>query len=163
MTECCNGNKKENIMSSVCILLKSLFNLFFQILSVFLISFILVKDIYKLKITLGLLFLSFVLKNIFIFLAIKISHTNAYNTLFEVRSKMIDKLLLLPLGFFKKHTTGELIAIMQQSPEALEFYLAHGKPEIIEVVIIPLLSFLFLIPAYLFWRLGVSKYKSTGS
>jgi len=28
---------------------------------------------------------------------------------------------------------------------------------------LPLLSFLFLIPAYLFWRLGVSKYKSTGS
>jgi len=153
MSECCNGNKRENIMSSVCILLKSLFNLFFQILSVFLISFILVKDIYRLKITLILLFLSFVLKNIFIFLAIKTSHTNAYNTLFEVRSKMIDKLLLLPLGFFKKHTTGELIAIMQQSPEALEFYLAHGKPEIIEVVIIPLLSFLFLL--LIDWRIGL--------
>ncbi|MGP1520531.1 MAG: ABC transporter ATP-binding protein [Treponema sp.] len=153
MSECCNGNKKENIMSSVCILLKSLFNLFFQILSVFLISFILVKDIYKLKITLILLFLSFVLKNIFIFLAIKISHTNAYNTLFEVRSKIIDKLLLLHLGFFKKHTTGELISIMQQSPEALEFYLAHGKPETIEVVIIPLLSFLFLL--LIDWRIGL--------
>ena len=66
---------------------------------------------------------------------------------------MIDKLLLLPLGFFKKHTTGELIAIMQQSPEALEFYLAHGKPEIIEVVIIPLLSFLFLL--LIDWRIGL--------
>jgi len=72
MSECCNGNKKENVISSVCILLKSLFNLFFQTLSVFLISFILVKDIYKLKITLILLFFSFVLKNVFIFLAIKI-------------------------------------------------------------------------------------------
>lgn len=153
MSECCNGNKKENVISSVCILLKSLFNLFFQTLSVFLISFILVKDIYKLKITLILLFFSFVLKNVFIFLAIKISHTNAYNTLFKVRSKMIDKLLLLPLGFFKKHTTGELISIMQQSPEVLEFYLAHGKPEIIEVVIIPLLSFLFLL--LIDWRIGL--------
>ncbi len=153
MNECCNGSKKANIISSIFILLKSLVKLAFQILSIWLVALILTKDIYNIKIILGVMFLILLLKNIFLFLAISKTHINAYNTLFNVRNKIIDKLMILPLGFFKKHTTGELTSIMQQSPEALEFYLAHGKPEIIEVIIVPLLSFLFLL--FIDWRIGL--------
>ncbi len=38
-----------------------------------------------------------------------------------------------------------------------------GKYKNPAIAFLPLLSFLFLLPAYLFWRLGVLKYKSTGS
>jgi len=38
-----------------------------------------------------------------------------------------------------------------------------GKEQGIEYMLAPLLSLLFLVPAYACWRIGVYKYKSTGS
>ena len=48
--DCCNGDKKANIITSFFILLKSLFNLQGGVLSIFLIKYILAKDIYMIKI-----------------------------------------------------------------------------------------------------------------
>lgn len=143
--DCCNGDKKANIITSFFILLKSLFNLQGEVLSIFLIKYILAKDIYMIKILFIFFLISLILKGLTHYISLKTAHINAYNTLFNVRNKIIEHLSLLTLVFFKKHNTGEFTSIMEMSPEVLEFYLAHGKPEIIEVIIIPILIFVFML------------------
>ena len=91
------------------------------------------------------LFVSFALKGVCSYFGVRISHERAYKTLTELRLQIIGRLKKLHLGFFKKHTTGELVNIVQHDVEQAEVYLAHGLPEIMSAVLIPSLIFAVML------------------
>ena len=131
----------QNRLSSILLILKILFDLIPQILLVYLINFFMNKNINinNIKLIFLIILISFILKKAFYYFTIKIAHEKAYNKLIELRLNIIKHLKKLSLGFFKEHSTGELTNIIQHDVEQVEVYLAHGLPEIMSAMVIPVI------------------------
>ena len=131
----------QNRLSSILLILKILFDLIPQILLVYLINFLMNKNINinNIKLIFLIILISFILKEAFYYFTVKIAHEKAYNKLIELRLNIIKHLKKLSLGFFKEHSTGELTNIIQHDVEQVEVYLAHGLPEIMSAMIIPVI------------------------
>ncbi|MBU5255288.1 ABC transporter ATP-binding protein [Tissierella praeacuta] len=137
----------KNVLSNTLLALKIVFNLVPQVLLVLLISKLfngeLTADYFK-TIIFSML-ISYTLKEIFNYLATKVAHDRAYSKLTELRFAIIEHLKKLDLGFFKKHSTGELTNIIQHDVEQVEVYLAHGLPEIMSATLLPILVFIAML------------------
>lgn len=131
----------QNRLSSILLILKILFDLIPQILLVYLINFLMNKNINinNIKLIFLIILISFILKEAFYYFTVKIAHEKAYNKLIELRLNIIKHLKKLSLGFFKEHSTGELTNIIQHDVEQVEVYLAHGLPEIMSAMVIPVI------------------------
>ena len=131
----------QNRLSSILLILKILFDLIPQILLVYLINFLMNKNINinNIELIFLIILISFILKEAFYYFTIKIAHVKAYNKLIELRLNIIKHLKKLSLGFFKEHSTGELTNIIQHDVEQVEVYLAHGLPEIMSAMVIPVI------------------------
>ncbi|WP_338963355.1 ABC transporter ATP-binding protein/permease [Fusobacterium nucleatum] len=131
----------QNRLSSILLILKILFDLIPQILLVYLINFLMNKNINinNIELIFLIILISFILKEAFYYFTVKIAHEKAYNKLIELRLNIIKHLKKLSLGFFKEHSTGELTNIIQHDVEQVEVYLAHGLPEIMSAMIIPVI------------------------
>ena len=131
----------QNRLSSILLILKILFDLIPQILLVYLINFLMNKNINinYIKLIFLIILISFILKEVFYYFTVKIAHEKAYNKLIELRLNIIKHLKKLSLGFFKEHGTGELTNIIQHDVEQVEVYLAHGLPEIMSAMVIPVI------------------------
>ena len=131
----------QNRLSSILLILKILFDLIPQILLVYLINFLMNKNINinNIELIFLIILISFILKEAFYYFTIKIAHEKAYNKLIELRLNIIKHLKKLSLGFFKEHSTGELTNIIQHDVEQVEVYLAHGLPEIMSAMVIPVI------------------------
>lgn len=131
----------QNRLSSILLILKILFDLIPQILLVYLINFLMNKNINinNIELIFLIILISFILKEAFYYFTVKIAHEKAYNKLIELRLNIIKHLKKLSLGFFKEHSTGELTNIIQHDVEEVEVYLAHGLPEIMSAMVIPVI------------------------
>ena len=131
----------QNKLSGMLLILKILFDLIPQILLVYLINFFMNKNINinNIKLIFLIILISFILKEVFYYFTVKIAHEKAYNKLIELRLNIIKHLKKLSLGFFKEHRTGELTNIIQHDVEQVEVYLAHGLPEIMSAMVIPVI------------------------
>ena len=131
----------QNRLSSILLILKILFDLIPQILLVYLINFLMNKNINinNIKLIFLIILISFILKEAFYYFTVKIAHEKAYNKLIELRLNIIKHLKKLSLGFFKEHSTSELTNIIQHDVEQVEVYLAHGLPEIMSAMVIPVI------------------------
>ncbi|WP_373078578.1 ABC transporter ATP-binding protein [Fusobacterium nucleatum] len=131
----------QNRLSSILLILKILFDLIPQILLVYLINFLMNKNINinNIELIFLIILISFILKEAFYYFTVKIAHEKAYNKLIELRLNIIKHLKKLSLGFFKEHSTGELTNIIQHDVEQVEVYLAHGLPEIMTAMVIPVI------------------------
>ena len=131
----------QNRLSSILLILKILFDLIPQILLVYLINFLMNKNINinNIELIFLIILISFILKEAFYYFTVKIAHEKAYNKLIELRLNIIKHLKKLSLGFFKEHSTGELTNIIQHDVEQVEVYLAHGLPEIMSAMVIPVI------------------------
>ena len=131
----------QNKLSGMLLILKILFDLIPQILLVYLINFFMNKNINinNIKLIFLIILISFILKEVFYYFTVKIAHEKAYNKLIELRLNIIKHLKKLSLGFFKEHSTGELTNIIQHNVEQVEVYLAHGLPEIMSAMVIPVI------------------------
>lgn len=131
----------QNKLSGMLLILKILFDLIPQILLVYLINFFMNKNINinNIKLIFLIILVSFILKEVFYYFTVKIAHEKAYNKLIELRLNIIKHLKKLSLGFFKEHSTGELTNIIQHDVEQVEMYLAHGLPEIMSAMVIPVI------------------------
>ena len=131
----------QNRLSSILLILKILFDLIPQILLVYLINFLMNKNINinNIELIFLIILISFILKEAFYYFIVKIAHEKAYNKLIELRLNIIKHLKKLSLGFFKEHSTGELTNIIQHDVEQVEVYLAHGLPEIMSAMVIPVI------------------------
>ena len=144
----------SNVLSNFLLTLKILFDAIPQVLFVFLIATMMEKRIENIKTLFVFMLVSFILKAIFSYSSSKCSHEKAYSKLTEIRMSMIEHLKKLKLGFFKEHTSGELTNIIQEMPEQVEIYLAHGLPEIMVATILPILLFLAML--FVDWRLALA-------
>ncbi|CAL7912821.1 ABC transporter ATP-binding protein [Fusobacterium necrophorum subsp. funduliforme] len=137
----------KNTLSNLTLVFKIVFDLIPQVLLVYLISFLITKNIKieKLKYIFSLMCLSFLLKGMFSYFSTKLAHEKAYETLTKLRLNIINHLKKLNLGFFKEHNTGELTNIMQHDVEQVEIYLAHGLPEIMSVTLLPSIILIAMI------------------
>ena len=131
----------QNKLSGMLLILKILFDLIPQILLVYLINFLMNKNINinNIELIFLIILISFILKEVFYYFTVKIAHEKAYNKLIELRLNIIKHLKKLSLGFFKEHSTGELTNIIQHDVEQVEVYLAHGLPEIMSAMVIPVI------------------------
>ena len=131
----------QNRLSSILLILKILFDLIPQILLVYLINFLMNKNINinNIELIFLIILISFILKEAFYYFTVKIAHEKAYNKLIELRLNIIKHLKKLSLGFFKEHSTSELTNIIQHDVEQVEVYLAHGLPEIMSAMVIPVI------------------------
>ena len=131
----------QNRLSSILLILKILFDLIPQILLVYLINFLMNKNINinNIELIFLIILISFILKEAFYYFTVKFAHEKAYNKLIELRLNIIKHLKKLSLGFFKEHSTGELTNIIQHDVEQVEVYLAHGLPEIMSAMVIPVI------------------------
>ena len=137
----------KTFLPNVLLALKIVFDLLPQVLLVLVISSLFSgkaeREYFKM-IAVGI-FISFMLKACFNYLAVKTAHDRAFSTLTELRLAIIEHLKKLNLGFFKKHTTGELTSIVEHDVEQIEIYLAHGLPEIMAATLLPVLVFIAML------------------
>lgn len=82
------------------------------------------------------------------------SHRAAYRTLTDLRQAILTHLKCLPLGFFQTRKVGDLVTVMKNDVEQVEVYLAHGRPEAVSAVVIPLSTTIAML--ILDWRLALA-------
>lgn len=73
------------------------------------------------------------------------SHHAAYHILKNIRSRLTDKLMRLPLGTVTGKTAGELKSIIVDRVETIELPLAHLIPEGLSNLIFPVIVFIFML------------------
>ncbi|MDC7220046.1 MAG: ABC transporter ATP-binding protein [Spirochaetales bacterium] len=95
---------------------------------------------------LGILAALFILGQlIFSGIAMAQSHVAAYNILYDLRVRLTDKLLRLPLGYFTKTSSGEIKKVMMGDIEQIEEFIAHNLVDLFSVIFMPLLIFAWLM------------------
>lgn len=93
----------------------------------------------------GFILICFLLKALFAYQAVWKAHEAAYNCLSELRGRIIGHLKKLPMGFFQERKIGDLANIVEHDVEQVEIYLAHGLPEIMAAVILPVMIFCVML------------------
>jgi ATP-binding cassette subfamily B protein len=81
------------------------------------------------------------------------AHHSAYKSLTDLRLDIINHLKKLPLGFFQKRMTGDLMNIVNHDVEQIEIYLAHAQPEIIATTLAAAIIAIIMFAAD--WRLAL--------
>ena len=147
--------KAKNRLSNILLCLKALFDILPQILIVhiFALAALQTLSVQKLCFFSCAVFLCFVLKALCAYGAVWKAHEAAYNSLTELRMRIIAHLKKLPLGFFHERKTGDLTNIVQHDVEQAETYLAHGLPELMSATLMPALIFFIMLG--LEWRLAL--------
>lgn len=91
--------------------------------------------------------------NILYNLGLRVSHYGAYHTLENVRRRSQQKLEQLPMGIIEDLGAGTIRKLFTDDIEALELPLAHGIPEGIANIAVPLIVYISIFIAD--WRLGL--------
>lgn len=73
------------------------------------------------------------------------SHTAAFNTMHKVKVKVLEHMSQFNLGFFQKHSPGQIKTTLFDDVDRLETFLAHSTLELSQAVVVPLMMFLFML------------------
>lgn len=87
------------------------------------------------------------------FAAGALSHRAAYDVLYEIRMRLVEKLARLPSGYFANSTQGSLKKVVHDDVEKIEEFIAHGITDTVAAVVLPLLTLAFLLA--MDWRLAL--------
>lgn len=84
------------------------------------------------------------------------SHIAAFNILYELRCKIAGKIGELPMGYIGNRSSGALKKILADDVERIETFIAHGVPDFIKGIALPVifLSYLFVAD----WRLALISF-----
>lgn len=77
-------------------------------------------------------------------IGIVLSHKGAYNSLYQVRCKIVNHMAEIPLGFLSQKNTGEIKKLISEDIEKLELFLAHHLPELFMYSAGPVAIFIYL-------------------
>jgi len=72
------------------------------------------------------------------------SHIAAYNILYDLRVTLAKKLTKLPLGYYSDNSSGSIKKIMMGNIEAIEEFVAHNLVDLVSVVFLPIIIFIWL-------------------
>lgn len=147
--------KRKNRVSNVLIAVGAIFDLVPRFLTIHMaasflagrltISIVIIDSCFML--------LSFFIKAICSYYSTWKAHKAAYGTLTDLRLRLIRHLKKLPFGFFQERKIGDLTNIVEHDVEQVEFYLAHGLPEIMSATLFP--AIIFAVMLFLDWRLAL--------
>lgn len=86
-------------------------------------------------------------------MALLFSHITAYNTVADLRIKMIKHIGILPLGYHSITPSGKQRKIIEKNTDNLETVIAHQIPDFVQSAVLPIafLVFMFLYD----WRLSL--------
>ncbi|MDP4177195.1 MAG: ABC transporter ATP-binding protein [Bacillota bacterium] len=89
-------------------------------------------------------------------ISISFAHIGAYSTLMDLRLSLVNRISNLPLGFFQKKRVGELTKVINNDVETYEAFLAHGIPNIISKISVPII--ILILVAILDWRMIITMF-----
>lgn len=140
-----NG-KTRLIIASLLILLSSFCSLGpFYIAYLFIEKIVFSSIVFSELFTLGGIAAAFVIAQlIFSGIAMTQSHIAAYNILFDLRVSMAKKMMKLPLGYYTRNSSGVLKKIIMTDIEAIEEFVAHNLVDLMSVIFLPLIIFVWL-------------------
>jgi ATP-binding cassette, subfamily B, bacterial IrtA/YbtP len=92
----------------------------------------------------GIAALCVITQLIFSGVAMTQSHIAAYNILFNLRKRLAAKMLKLPLGYYTENSSGVLKNIIMTNVEAIEEFVAHNLVDLLSVVFLPIIIFVWL-------------------
>ncbi|MCD4812344.1 ABC transporter ATP-binding protein/permease [bacterium] len=84
------------------------------------------------------------------------SHIAAFNILYELRVKIAEKLGKLPMGYVSTRSSGALKKILSDDVERIETFIAHGIPDMVKAVALPVIMLTYLFIAD--WRLALISF-----
>lgn len=116
-------------------------------------------DSNRLMYWLGIALAGYTGKVVFSCLSTTISHTATYNTLRNIREKLISKLSRVPMGTILNTPSGTYKTTIVDRVEGMEPTLAHLIPEMTSNLLVPV-----LIAVYIFvldWRMGLASLFTT--
>lgn len=96
---------------------------------------------------------AFIAYGVLLFSSMMFSHIAAFNILYELRMKLAQKLVRLPMGFFTKRASGDIKKVMSEDVERIELFVAHHIPDIVSAILFPLLllTYMYVVD----WRLAL--------
>ena len=101
----------------------------------------------------GITLIGVILYGICAFASSALSHTAAYDLLYEIRIKLLDKMSRISMGYFTGTTQGAIKKIMTDDVEEIEVFVAHNLSDIVAAIAAPLFTIVFLF--YIDWRLAL--------
>ena len=87
------------------------------------------------------------------FLSSALAHTAAYDIIYELRLKLMEKLSRISSGYFTQTTQGAIKKILSDDTEQLEIFLAHHICDIVSAIAVPVFTMLYLFS--MDWRLAL--------
>lgn len=101
----------------------------------------------------GMTLLAALVYGVCAYLSSSLAHTAAYDIIYELRLKLMEKLARIPSGYFTGTTQGALKKILSDDTEQLEIFLAHHICDIAAAVATPVFTLLYLFG--MDWRLAL--------
>lgn len=74
-----------------------------------------------------------------------LSHTSAYNVIYELRLHLMEKLSRVSSGYFTNTTQGAIKKIVSDDADQIEAFLAHHLCEIAAAVATPVFTLIYLV------------------
>lgn len=93
---------------------------------------------------------------VMMFLSGAASHLAAFNILYELRIKIATRIGKLPMGYIGNRSSGSLKKILADDVERIESFIAHGIPDTVKAVILPLIILIYLFTVD--WRLALVSF-----
>lgn len=98
-------------------------------------------------------FLAALLYGVCAYCSSALAHTAAYDIIYELRLKLMEKLSRISSGYFTGTTQGAVKKIVSDDSNQIEAFLAHHLCEIAAAVATPVFTLLYLF--YMDWRLAL--------
>lgn len=73
-----------------------------------------------------------------------LSHTAAYDLLYEIRVQLMEKMARISMGYFTGTTQGAIKKVMTDDVEEIEVFVAHNLSDVAAGVAAPLFTILYL-------------------
>lgn len=84
-----------------------------------------------------------------------LAHVAAFRVMHDVQLRMAHKLSRVPMSFFSRHGSGDLQKAFMNDAVALEGFIAHGLPDMVAALTVPLATTLLLFTVD--WRLALAS------
>ncbi|HFQ4608378.1 TPA: ABC transporter transmembrane domain-containing protein, partial [Staphylococcus aureus] len=149
------SDSKWKIMLSILLSIISVFSGLVPYWAVFKIILMMINNAYTINSIMVYIFIALItyISQVCCFGAsTMLSHITAYEILSEIRKKLAQKLMRLPLGVVESKKIGELKNIFVDKVETIELPLAHMIPEVIGNLLLSAAIFLYIM--LIDWRMA---------
>ncbi|QUI23908.1 ABC transporter ATP-binding protein [Vallitalea pronyensis] len=102
---------------------------------------------------LGIAFLALVVRYLLIVSSFVFSHIAAFDLLYRIRVRLTMHIGRLPMGFWGKKNSGEMLKIVQDDVESVEGFVAHHFPDAASGFTLPMATLIYLFS--LDWRMAL--------